>query len=195
MDRRKTAIIIGMLVIVLCLVGVAWAYFRTDPHLAEVAAIQEQLASEGLTFEQRMVLSDQLQSSMASLSDQDRQQVQRTFERTWEARMEKRLDDFFKLSPAEQTKALDKMIDESVKREQQFQERAAARGTQGNSNGNGNRGGWGSRRNSSESARLQRIKERLTSSQPESRAKYAQYRQMEAQRRQQRGLPPSRSRF
>jgi hypothetical protein len=145
------------LIVVLLLAGGAGAYYalRTDPNLAHALNLQKQMRSEDLSREDRGKLWGEMRTAMDSLSDEQRQKLRQEMFRN-DPRMIRemqRINNFFALSPKEQTKALDKAIDEEVKRRKEWEKRRKERekerqqqqanGQSGGGNGGGGNGGNG----------------------------------------------------
>src|SRR4051812_29561954 len=178
MRKRKT--FIGGVAVILLLVAAAWAYgffHRTDPAIAELQQLGSQAWDRSLPEAQRSESRDQFRQRMGSLTDDQRRAFFEANRDQWTGRMQQRMDEFFKMSKADQQKRLDEILDRMQKGRNSQQQNQANRG------GN-NRGG----RNMSDAQREERSKTRLDRSTPLMRAQTAQFRQMLQGRAQQRGI-------
>lgn len=200
---------IGLCVGLLLLLGggvFAFGYFREDPQLAAVRALGEQMRNEdwrNLPDEERRKRWGEMREAMDSLSDEQRAALWDEREQQMMIREDRRLDEFFALSPEEQRKALDAEIKRDEERRKQWEQRQRER--EGGDRPRGDRpdrgpggrdgfrggppGGPGGRSNDP-SVRNERRRERLDRSTPQARARRAEHRRMIAERRQQLGLPP-----
>ncbi|MCM8820582.1 MAG: hypothetical protein NC932_01335 [Candidatus Omnitrophica bacterium] len=141
---------------------------------------------------------EQRRQIMEELTDEERRHFRETRTMIAEARMQKTIDEFFSLPPEKQNEFLDRQIDEMEGRRQEFRQRFAERagifpdgfqggrpamtgerregvssdsqpaGVQGEGRGPG-------RRNISPDVRLQRMRNRLSETTPEERAKRREY--------------------
>jgi hypothetical protein len=145
----------------------------------------------------------EIREEVKALPESYQQAFNQSRDRMFQSQMEKRLDDFFKLSPAERTKELDKRIAESERRRkerearqnnQQARASGGPPGGGGPNGGNGAPGGgrWGGPGGGGPGGRGGGLSGSLDRSTPEMRAKHAAYRRAMDQRRAQVGLPPSR---
>jgi hypothetical protein len=211
------------LLILLLLTGGAGAYyaFRTDPALAAALDLQKQMRNEDLPREDRRKLFGQMREAMDNLTPEQRHQVFQQMGRGpegWMAREKKRMDDFLALSKKDQVKALDKDIDEMVKRRKDWEKRQkerekerAAQAAQGgganggsgsgganggnnnnNNNNNSGQGGQGGGRGGNGGGGGDRGQQRrlaLDNSSARQQAQGSEYRRMLGNRMQQRGIP------
>jgi hypothetical protein len=106
-------------------------FFRKGDRVAAVENIQAKLDDKNLSWDDRRALSRQVREQERKLTPDERDKVQALREDRRGGWGEQRLTSFFAKSPAEQTKELDKQIDDMMKRAQQF------------GNGGGGRGGFG----------------------------------------------------
>ena len=183
MNKRK-AIISTLLTILL--VGVtAWAFgffTRTDPAIAKLQEIGNQMQDKSLSDAQRNQLRDDFRQNMRSMTDDQRRAFFDANRGQWTGRMQQRMDEYFAMSKADQQKRLDDIINRAVaarNSSQQGNGQAANRGNRG-----GNRGG----RNMTDAQREQRSKERLDRTSPKMRAQVAEFRKQLDTRAQQRGI-------
>lgn len=183
--------------------GAAGAYyaFRTDPQVALVMDLGKQMRNEDLSREDRGKLFGQMREAMDQLSDEQRQQVRQQFERgnDWRKREQQKLNEFFALSKKDQTKALDKDIDEMLKRRKEWEKRRKERDAEnakqqqagmigGNNGNNGGRGpGGGGGGGGGDRGQQRRLS--LDNSSSASQAQRAEYGRLMASRMQQRGIP------
>ncbi len=195
------------LAILLMLAGGAGAYyaFRTDPQVALVMDLGKQMRNEDLSREDRGKLFGQMREAMDQLSDAQRQQIRQEFDKGrdgWRKREQEKMNEFFALSKKDQTKALDKDIDEMLKRRKDWEKRrkerdaerakqqqAGGTGTNNNNgNNNGGRGGNGGGGGGS-GDRGQQRRSALDNSSASQQAQRSEYGRMMATRMQQRGIP------
>ncbi|HEY4309427.1 MAG TPA: hypothetical protein VGN12_08250 [Pirellulales bacterium] len=193
------------LAIILMLAGGAGAYyaFRTDPNLALVKDLGKQMRNEDLSREDRGKLFGQMREAMDQLSEDQRRDLRREFEKGRGQRDQQKMNEFFALSKKDQTKALDKDIDEMVKRRKDWEKRQKERdaerakqqaaggggtnGGQGGGQGGGGRGGPGGGGGGGD--RSQQRRSALDNSSASSQAQRSEYRRQVATRMQQRGIP------
>ncbi|HOL22173.1 MAG TPA: hypothetical protein PLQ41_04890 [bacterium] len=146
---------------------------------------------EKITPEQRMEL-------MGELTPEERENFRESRRMVAEARIQKTIDEFFSLPPEKQNEFLDRQIDEMEKRMAEFRQRFADRaggfpqifqGERPREGGERREGaytggqqavqqgvaGRQGRRNVSPDARLQRMRNRLSETTPEERAKRREY--------------------
>ena len=188
MNKRNIGI--GVATLLLLIVGAIWAIrSRADPQLEKVRELRKEAFSRnGPPDREKM---QQLREEMRQLSPEQRDQLQQDRER----QMDKRIADFFRLPPAQQTAELDKMIkDEEQWRKERESRRAQAGQSQdqGNAPGSGSNGNAGpppGRRNMTPEERMQQRNKRLDNSPPEQRAQRTAMHAAVQQRRKQLGLP------
>jgi len=174
-NRRRTALILGILVSVAGTLGAYW-YFRPDPQLVRVEEMREQLRSEetrNLTREQRRELFGQFRKEVEKLSIEQRRQLFAGRRNPFRERLEK----YFQSTRQEQLA----MLDQTIQREEQFRTNLA--------NGSPARG-FGNQGNSTPEDREKRRQQWLSMTTPLERAQMAEFRLQVQQRRQQLGLPP-----
>lgn len=180
MNRRK--IITGAIVIVMLAAG-AWAFglFRgTDPAVAELQQIGEQMFNRDLPDAQRDQLRDNFRDRIRALSDDQRRAFFDANRGQWMGRIERRMDEFFAMSPADQQKRLDEILNRMNEPRQRPPE-----GARRDRNGSGGRGGWG---NMTEAQREERSKRRLDRTSPKIRAQFSEFRRRLDERAKQRGI-------
>jgi hypothetical protein len=177
MNNRKA--IIGSIVVVLLMVGAAWAYFRQDPVVAEMQQLRDQMfQNRDLPEADRRAQWDSFRQRMEGLSDAQRSAIFDNGRDRWQRFGQQRMDEFFQLPPDQQKKRLDDMIDRMQQRGQ-------------NRNGGGGQAGQGGRgRNMTDAQRDQRRKEMISRTDPKMRAQFDQFRQMLGDRMKQRGMAP-----
>jgi hypothetical protein len=176
MNKRKW--IISSFVLLLLVVAGAWAFGlfgSTDPAIAKLQEIGDQMNAPNLQDAQRDQLRDQFRTQMRSLTDEQRRAFFDSNRDQWQMRSAQRMNEYFALSKADQIKRLDEIINRSAQQQKQ------------NQGQNANRGG-GSRGNMSEAQREERSKRRLDSTSPKMRAQYAEFRKQLDQRAAQRGV-------
>jgi len=140
---------------------------------------------------------EQRREAMRELTPEERENFRESRRKIAEARLQKTIDEFFSLPPEKQNEFLDRQIDEMGRRMQEFRQRFGERvggfpqgfagspgemsqDGEGLSAGGQERGGQGEaarqgRRNISPDARLQRMRNRLSETTPEERAKRREY--------------------
>jgi hypothetical protein len=185
MDKRKVSI--GVVTILIVGLGAAWAlgYFqRTDPALAELNQLRDQMrsAADG----DRPAMFQQFREKMDGLTDAQRKEFRDTNRGQFRQDAAKRMNQFFAMTPADQKKRLDEMIDQMQKRQQQRAANGGGAGTAGA--GNNRNGGRGA--NQTDGQREQARKNRLDNTNPAERAQTDKFRAMLGDRMQQRGISP-----
>jgi hypothetical protein len=188
MDKKKVTI--GVVAVLLIALGAAWAmsYFhRTDPAIAELQQLRDQMRAAPEA--DRQGFRDQFRQKIEGLTDAQRQEFFQSNRGQFRQDMQKRMNEFFAMSPADQKKRLDEIIDRNLKRQKERQAQVAA--GQGGAGGGGAAGGGGrgGRQNMTDGQREQARKERLDNSSPMERAQGDKFRQMMSDRMQQRGIP------
>ena len=174
-NGRRLAFTVGVLLLVAAAIGAYW-YLRPDPQFVKVMELREKLTSEearGLPREQRRELWREFRQEAEKLSPEQRRQLWADRAKRFQERQER----FSKASRKERLA----MLDEQIKREQDFRRNAANQGWTG--------GNWGG--SSTPEDRERRRRQWLDNTTPEQRALMAEFRQQLQQRRQQLGLPPS----
>ena len=189
-------IVIGLLVLILMLIGGAWAmgFFKsTDRAVAELTQLQNKLAEPGLKDEERRALWREMREKMDALPPDAREQTWDGARDRFEKRMNDRMKEVLAMSKADQQKALDADIDRMQRFEQmrQANQTAAADSGKAGNNQQGNRANRQRGGYRSDSDRITQQKNRLDRSTPQVRAMRYQYRQLLDQRMQQRGIPAS----
>lgn len=176
MDKRKA--ILGSGVAILILAAAAWGFGLfggTDPAIAKLQEIGDQMNQQNLPDTQRDQLRDQFRQQMQGLSDGQRRTFFDANRGQWEARSAERMNQFFAMSKADQTKRLDEILN---RMNQPRSQNAGGR----------NQGGGGGGRNMSEAQREERSKRRLDNTSPKQRAQFAEFRKALDQRAAQRGI-------
>jgi hypothetical protein len=174
-NPRRLGFTAVTLLLIAAAIGAYW-YLRPDPQFVKVMEMRDKLTSEesrGLSRDQRRDLWREFRQEVEKLSPEQRRQL-------WADRanrFQERLQKFAKASPKERTA----MLDEQIKREEEFRRNAVNQGAP--------RGNWGG--GGTPEDREQRRRQRLDNTTPERRALMAEFRQALQQRRQQLGLSPS----
>ncbi len=184
---NKRIVIVSSIVLVV-LLGVVYAFFRTDPAVAEMQQLRDQMfQNRDLPEADRRAQWDQFRQRMDGLSDAQRQAVWESGRDQFQSFGRERMDEFFQLPPDKQRQRLDEFIDRMQARQQN---------PNGGGNGPGGRGGpgggWGGGGNMTEGQRDQRRKEMISRTDPKMRAQFDQFRQMLGNRMKERGIqsPP-----
>jgi len=171
---KRIAVLAGTLLV---LAGSVWAikHFWPNRHLARAQELRAQLTGEAgrtLSGEQRRELWGQLRAEAKQLSPEQRRNL-------WREQQQKRMKEYFSLSPQEKKAYLDAQID----RMEQWRRELAKAGDGGDTGP-----GWGQRRFLSPEERDKRRRDRLDMTTPEERAERAEFFKDLQARRQQRGL-------
>jgi len=179
--KKRNTIIGAVLAIVLACAAWAFGFFdRSDPAVTELQELGKQMWDKDLPDAQRNQVRQDFRERIGSLSDDQRRAFFDANRDQWSGRMQERMDDFFKMSQADQQKHLDEILNRIVQGRKSPQQ-----GNQQNGRGAGNnRGG----RNMTDAQREERSKRRLDRSTPRMRAQVAQFRKQLDQRAQQRGI-------
>ena len=166
-------------IVILSLV-IAWFFgWFGDPALAKLQALGDQMSDDNLPAAERDALRDQFRQQMQSLTDDQRRSYFDANRVGWQARQEKRMDDFFNKPKKEQQKDLDDMLGRMNRPRDGQPPRGSGQSAGGG--GRGNRGGG------TEAQREERSKRRLDGSTPKMRAQYAEFRRLLNERAQQTG--------
>jgi hypothetical protein len=185
MDKRKTTVIV---VVLLLLALGAWAFGLlggTDPAIAALEQLRDQMSNRSLPDGQRQQLRDDFRARLGSLSDDQRRAFFQSGRQFWMQRAEQRMDEFFTLTASDQQRQLDEMLSRMSARRNQA---PGANRQQRRSAGPGSDGGRG--RNMTDAQRDERAKRRLDHSSPKMRAQFAEFRRRLNERAQQRGIDP-----
>lgn len=182
MDKKKTAI--GAVMLALA-VGAGWAlgfFDTTDPQVAELQKLREETFDrvDQMSDEQRRSQFQEFRQRVEGLSENQRRQFFESSREGFQQAMVERMDQFFAMTPKEQSKRLDELIDRTEERRANRDQAAGGGGA-----------GWGrggGRGDMTGAQRDQRSKERLDRSTPEMRAKMDRFRDMMNDRREKRGL-------
>ena len=182
MNKKKTFIAGVMVALAL---GAAWAFGFFGGVDSEVAELQKERDEafermDELSDEERRAQFRDFRERVGQLTEEQRQQFFESSRPLFQQMALNRMNRFFELTPEEQTKELDDLID-------RIEERRSNREA-GEGEGRGGRGGnWS---DMSPAERDQRRKERLDRTTPEMRAKFDRFRDMLNERLEQRGLEP-----
>ena len=181
MNKRKW--IIAGCGLMLTAIG-AWSFGLfggSDPAIAKLQEIGNQMQDKNLSDVQRNQLRDDFRQNMRSMTDDQRRAFFDANRDQWTGRMQQRMDEFFGMSKADRQKRLDEILDRMV----QARNSAQQDSNSGNRNAKTSRGGG---RNMSDAQREQRSKQRLDHSSPKMRAQATEFRKQLAARAQQRGI-------
>jgi hypothetical protein len=182
---KKSAIVLTILAVITLTAGWLFGWFSENPAVAEVRQMQAKLADPNLKDADRRAMMDQIRSKMDLLSSDVRRGLWEENRQVFEKRMDKHVDDLLAMSKADRNKALDADIDRMQKMRAEAQANAQNnQGANANNQRQGNRG-----QALSDDQRMDRMKNRLDRSSPESRAKRQAYVQMLDQRMKERGIP------
>jgi hypothetical protein len=181
---KRRGILSGVLTLVLVLIG-AWAlgfFHGTDPAIAELQDLSNQMRDSNLADAQRNQLRTDFRQRLGSLSEEQRRAFFDANRNEWNQRTQQRMDEYFAMSKADQQKRLDEILNRIAQ---------AQKSQQQNANGQGNRGagnGRGGGRNMTDAQRQARSKQRLDNTTPKQRAQFAEFRKQLDTRAQQRGI-------
>jgi hypothetical protein len=153
----------------------------TDPVVAKLQEIGNQMQDKSLSDAQRNQLRDDFRQNMRSMTDEQRRAFFDANRDRWTGRMQQQMDEYFAMPKADQQKRLDEILNRMVQTRNSAQQNANG----GNRNANSNRGGG---RNMSDAQREQRSKERLDRTSPKMRAQFTEFRKQLDTRAQQRGI-------
>jgi hypothetical protein len=181
-NRRKRR---WALLVLLLLFGVVYASYRafgTDPAVAKVKELRQELSAKDLTQEQRRELFQRLREAMGELTPEQRHAMAKERQNRFAEQMQQ----YYRMSPEEKTRYLDEQIRRSEERRRQAQAAQAS----GSAAPGGDPGQTRTDRPApSAEERDLRRKQRLDDTTPEFRAQLDQYRKDMQARRQQLGLP------
>jgi hypothetical protein len=197
MKRRNIFAAAAAILLIAC--G-AWAFGffdRPDPVVAELQKMADQAFGQELSEAQQSEFRQQFRQKMDSLSPAQRDAFFDANRDRWMQRMESRMNEFFAMSPSDQQKRLDEIINQMTRpRENRGPNGANGfRGPGGGSGGptnnagrgdRGDRGGWA---NMTEAQRDERAKRRLDQTNPKMRAQFAEFRKKLENRAKERGIP------
>lgn len=179
MNKKR---LVGSLLAVITVWGICWALGLLDAKDPAVAELEQDrdaaLARRSeLTEEQRREQFTSFREKVGQLTEKQRREFLESTRPIMQRVIMERLNDFFAQSPEEQREALDRLIDAIELRRKQ-------------AGGTANAGSSGSTSVTPEQLD-QRLKGMLDRTTPEMRAKFAQFREMMANRLRERGLPPT----
>jgi hypothetical protein len=185
MTKRR----IGVAAIAILVMGVgAWAlgmFHRVDPQVAELEQMRTQMfANRDVPQAERRQQFGEMRQRMESLTEEQRRQFWENGREQFMQFAEQRMDEFFALSPEDQQKRLDEIIDRMLERRKEREQNPQA---DGNRRGGGGRQGW---QNMTDAQRDAARKQRLDRTSPELRAGFSEFRRMMNDRLEARGLPP-----
>lgn len=184
MTRRK--LIVAVTTLALLAIG-AWAFGLfggTDPAVAELQRMADQAFGQNQSEAQQQQFREQFRQQMGTLSPQQREAFFDTNQDRWMQRAEERMNEFFAMSPKDQLKRLDEIIDEISKpRESRPQNNGG-----NNQAGRGEGHGRGDGASMTEAQRDERSKRRLDRSTPKMRAQFSEFRKKLDERAKERGI-------
>ncbi|REK19303.1 MAG: hypothetical protein DWQ37_01540 [Planctomycetota bacterium] len=186
--------VFGFFLLMLLAVG-AWAMWPSqNPAMARIEALRVEM--DNAPREKRGELFQQMREEFEKLSEEERESLFDERRREWQAREQRRLNEFFAMTPQEQIAHLDEEINEEEERRRQREARRAREAREGNRDRGGRGGdfrGRGSRGprgpGSDPNARRKRYLEHTNAT---TRAQRGEYWRMRQERRRQRGLGESR---
>jgi ABC-type transporter MlaC component len=181
MTRNKLT---GSIAVVAVLFVAAWSFGLfggTDSAVAELQQMADQAFSQNLTEAQEAQYRDQFRQRMDTLTPEQRDAFFDANRDRWMQRMEQRMDEYFAMTPADQQKRLDEILN----RMSQPRERRPEAGGDNTRGGDRGRGGWG---NLTEGQRDERSKRRLDRTSPKMRAQFSEFRKQLEDRAKERGI-------
>jgi len=182
MTKRRA--MIGSVVALLLACAAAWAFGffgGTDPAIAELKQMSEQLRDKNLSDAQKQQVRNDLRQRLDAMPDDQRHAYFESSREQWTGYAQQRMDEFFAMSKADQQKRLDEILDRMVKSQQQ-------QNNQGANNGQSATNGRNRRGNMTAAQREARSKQRLDRTSPKMRAQFAEFRKQLDTRAQQRGI-------
>jgi hypothetical protein len=182
MNKRNIAI--GVVILIVA-IGAAWAFGfigGTDPAVAELQQMRDQMSVANLPDAERDQLRDQFRQRLEGLSDSQRRAVFAGGREQWQQRNQQRMDEFFAMSRPDQQKRLDESINRMLERQKGQNQNGGNRDARNGGRG-GNRGAG-----MTPAQREARAKQRLDNSSPKERAQRAEFRRRMQERMQQRGI-------
>lgn len=193
--------IISVLVVIATIVLLAWwfGWIGGDRALAEVKALQDELANPNMSDADFRAKMDQVRGLMVSLPESSRRAAWANGRDVFERREQSRINRILGLKGQERTKALDEEINREERRRKEWQQRqnqaqaSAQQSGQSGQRGQAGQRGQGGPRNrggQSDEQRISRLRNRLDHSSPEQRASRAEFTRLINERRTQRGMPP-----
>ncbi|MCI0334726.1 MAG: hypothetical protein L0228_16040 [Planctomycetes bacterium] len=184
MKQHKLIVTVSIIAV---LAIAAWAlglFGGADPAVAELQQTADQAFNRDLPYDQQAQFRDQFRQRMDALTPEQREAFFDTNRDRWMQRAEQRLNDFFAMSPADQQKRLDEIIDRmSLPREGRQPNNGGNPGA-GRGDGRG-QGNWGSM---TDAQRDERAKRRLDHTSPKMRAQFTEFRKRLDDRAKQRGI-------
>ncbi len=161
---KKSVIGVTTLAVVTLLAGWLFGWFSEDPAIAEVRQMQAKLGDTGMKDTDRRALMQQIRTKMDSFSPDVRRNLWENNRQAFEKRMDKHVGDLLAMSKADRNKALDADIDRMQKMRAEAQANA-----QNNQGANANNPQQRNRSQAlSDDQRVDRMKNRLDRSSPES---------------------------
>src|SRR3954452_2640886 len=182
MMNKRRWIIAGCGLLLIAIAAWSFGLFGgTDPAIAKLQEIGDQMQDKDLSDAQRNQLRDDFRQNMRSMTDDQRRAFFDANRDQWTGRIQQRMDEYFAMSKADQQKRLDEILNRMAQGRNSAQQNTNG----GNRSANNNRGGG---RNMSDAQREQRSKERLDRTSPKMRAQFAEFRKQLENRAQQRGV-------
>jgi hypothetical protein len=190
MDRRKIMIV----ALALLLAGVAaWAFGligSTDPAVAQLELMRDQMFDRNLSDAERQQFLRDFRQRIESLTDDQRRAFFNSGREFRMQRAEQRMDEFFALSPADQQRQLDEMLNRMIARRNERAQNQNARNQQRDGARPSDGGGRRNRGGMTEAQRDERSKRRLDRTSPKMRAQFTEFRRQLDGRARQRGIDP-----
>lgn len=132
----------AIFVVVTCISGLAWYWFRSDPDVAAARELQVRLAAlgENASWNDRRALLEQMRGHMEKLTDEQRRALFQEMRAPFENRMRAMVDGYFAAPEVQRRAYLDQQIKQMEQRRAEMQQRFAQRQADGNDRGPGRNG-------------------------------------------------------
>jgi hypothetical protein len=181
MDKRKAMIGAAALIFIAIATWALGFFGGTDPAISELQQLSQQMFDPNLPEAQRDQFRDNFRVRIDGLSDEQRRAFFDANREQWGGQMERRMNEFFAMAPAERQQRLDEIIDRMM------QPRPSGTQTAGftrRGDGQG-RGNWA---NMTEAQRDERAKRRLDRTTATQRAQFSEFRRQLEARAKERGI-------
>jgi hypothetical protein len=182
MKQRKLIVSLSMVAL---LAIAAWAFGLfggADPAVAELQQMADQAFDRDLSDSQQAEFREQFRQRMGALTPEQREAFFDANRDRWMQSMEERMNEFFAMSPTDQQKRLDEILN---RMSQPREDRPQNGGNQAGAGDGRGRGDWGSM---TEAQRDERAKRRLDRTSPKMRAQFSEFRKKLEDRAKERGI-------
>jgi len=182
MKQRKLIVSLSMVAL---LAIAAWAFGLfggADPAVAELQQMADQAFDRDPSDSQQAEFREQFRQRMGALTPEQREAFFDANRDRWMQSMEERMNEFFAMSPTDQQKRLDEILN---RMSQPREDRSQNGGNQAGPGDGRGRGDWGSM---TEGQRDERAKRRLDRTSPKMRAQFTEFRKKLEDRAKERGI-------